>query len=157
MKLFRKLVTGTAVVLSSVMALTGCASSFSYTYNVETGDAVKVELDTSNGLKLKNDKDNSHFKVLSKDGEELCDGGFDYEDKMEQQGEYIASYEGAEGLNVYSNTDDLLYYDFTDENGTVQLERLIKVSDNTCVIITSTADREDAETAFDALTIGLAE
>ncbi|MEE0955221.1 MAG: hypothetical protein U0L49_05315 [Eubacterium sp.] len=156
MNIFKKLLVGTAAVVSSVLVLTGCTSYFSYSYNLDTGDSVEVKLDTSNGLKLKN-ADNG-FKVLSKDGEELVEGSFDTYEKMQGQGEYIAEAEaaGAEGLNdVYSNTDDLLYYSY-DENGTTILQQLIKVSDKTCVIYYSEADKDDAEEAFDALTVGLA-
>lgn len=64
------------LVMFVILTVAGCSFStrVSLTYNVATGDAIKVELDTTDGYKLSN-VDNS-FEVLNKDGDTVATSMF---------------------------------------------------------------------------------
>lgn len=62
----------TLLILCLILTFAGCTTSLSYTFNVETGDAVKVKLDTTDGYKLTSDVP---FEIKLKD-ESLSSGTF---------------------------------------------------------------------------------
>ena len=55
-----------------LLTVTGCNTTKSYTYNVETGDSIKVKLNTSDGYDITSDLP----FTISKDGKTLSQGTF---------------------------------------------------------------------------------
>ncbi|NLC78986.1 MAG: hypothetical protein GX683_04595, partial [Ruminococcaceae bacterium] len=69
-----KKVLSIALILILALALfAGCSSSKSYTFDVSTGDKIKITLDTSDGLDLS--QLNGQFWV-SRDGVDIITGVF---------------------------------------------------------------------------------
>lgn len=60
------------IFMSMLLTLTGCTTNKSYTFNVETGDKIKVGLNTTDGYDLSSDLP----FTISKDGETLSQGTF---------------------------------------------------------------------------------
>ena len=60
----KKIIALALAAVTSMVVFAGCTTCMSYTFNVETGDAVKVELDTTDGLKL---SQNDGTFVVTKD------------------------------------------------------------------------------------------
>ena len=65
-----------AVAMMLTLGACSASSSKSYTFNVETGDTIKVKLDTSNGLSL-SQKDGQF--TVKKDEENILQGMFIHE------------------------------------------------------------------------------
>ena len=89
-----------------MLALTGCTTNKSYTYTVETGDKVKITLNTTDGYDLSSDLP----FAISKDGNTLSQGTFIQESYYEQyvnaantQGQIIdrGSNDNIEYINKY--------------------------------------------------------
>ena len=147
----RRLLILTAAVLLLAM-LPGChfTSSKSYTFSVETGDSIKVTLDTSDGYALS--QENGMFSVSS--GEEtILQGIFLLEETYEQ---YMELSETADGIIVLEEDErkdvSYLFYEFVGEAGT-ENDFVIFVKDSgTGVLIGSLAGRDAAKAAFDRLT-----
>lgn len=137
-------------VISIVLfTLAGCTTSKSYTFNVETGDAVKVELDTSDGYDLSSDLP---FTV-SKDGKTLSQGTF-------IQGEYYEEYANtantdslAKVIDQGSNDDiEYVFYSYNDS----EYNYVIKVKDShTGILLGNPNSKEEAEKCFELLTFTL--
>ena len=68
-----KKVIGIILTMFVIIALVGCSCSyFSLTYDVNTGETVKITLDTSDGYSI---SASSTF-IISKDGKEISKGSF---------------------------------------------------------------------------------
>ncbi len=106
MKKFAALMLGGVL---GMIVLTGCTTSMSYTYKVGTGDNVKVELDTSEGLKLENEDEG--FSV-TEDDETILQGIFIDEDTYDFYVEMVKIADGVENLEEDSeNGLTWLYYE----------------------------------------------
>ena len=73
----------------ALFALIGCTTSKSFTYNVSTGDMIKVELDTSDGYDIASDLP----FTISKDDKTLSQGDFITLDGYKQYMEAVDSDE----------------------------------------------------------------
>lgn len=84
------------ILIIATFLLVGCTfyTKKSITYNVETGDSIKVELKTNGGYNLKNDKKNelhpAAVKFL-KNKEKIATGYFDYASEYDDIEEAIES------------------------------------------------------------------
>ena len=131
--------------------LTGCSTYKSYTFNVSTGDKVKIKMVTSSGYDLTS---NTPIK-FSKDGETISQGTF------AQGPAYIiyrnsAKSQGAKILKEDSNkTIDYFFYEYNN-NGKTEYNYIIKIKDsNTCFILASQKSQEEAEEIFSKLEFSL--
>lgn len=132
-----------------MLSITACTTSFSYTFNVSTGDSIKVTLDTSAGHEL-SQKDGEFF--VSKDGVELTRGIFLTEEKYKS---YFDNVEGAEGVSVLDsgkhNENEFIYYLYND-NGTDTWYHVISVEgSSTGVGLINTSGQNSAKEIFELL------
>lgn len=136
-------------VIVMVFCFGACTKSFSYTFNVETGDQIKIQLDTSDGYKL-SQKDGTF--TVSLEDTELLMGVFLTE---EMYGQYL------EALNV----DEVEILKESEQNGCTYTEYRFTGEDhvehnfvcwvtgsNTGLIIAGTEEQSAAEAAFARLT-----
>lgn len=90
-----------------VTILTGCPTktSKSLTFSVDTGDKVKVELDTSDGLDLTSN-DNT---FIIKDDKTVVTGIFMHDDVVE---EYLKEAPKIIGVKVIDSDDNMIFYEY---------------------------------------------
>ncbi|MDE6742756.1 MAG: hypothetical protein K2J95_02630 [Lachnospiraceae bacterium] len=143
----------TALVLSvllGMMVLTGCSTSISYTYEVGTGDTVKLALDTSDGLMLENEDD---IFIVTEDDETILQGSFIDEDTYDYYMEMVKIADGVENIEEDSaNGLTWLFYEF---DGLAGMESNFIVwidGSDTGVLIASLAGSRGAKKAFNSLT-----
>lgn len=138
-----------------VVLLAGCHSSKSYSFNVSTGDSIKVELDTSKGgLDLQTSDDNSKF-TIAKDGDTETQGLFAEEsayDHYQELGKRSAG--GTSDYQAGTTKDGNEYFSYT-VNGN-EWDYFIKVKDShTVIVLTNTVSQESAQEAFEQLSLSL--
>ncbi|MDE6686656.1 MAG: hypothetical protein K2K17_05020 [Lachnospiraceae bacterium] len=143
----------TALVLSvflGMMVLTGCSTSISYTYEVGTGDNIKLALDTSDGLMLENEDD---IFIVTEDDETILQGSFIDEDTYDYYMEMVKIADGVENIEEDSaNGLTWLFYEF---DGLAGMESNFIVwidGSDTGVLIASLAGSRGAKKAFNSLT-----
>lgn len=147
---------GTMMLSAILLMLALCAcemtSSVSYSFDVATGDRIKVELDTSTGLAL-SQKD-GRFYV--KDGEEkLLEGLFITRETYEER---LAMESSSEITTVEQSTADGNPYWMYEVEGGAGLETdclLWVEGSDTGVLMGSLAGREKAQDAFAHLTFSV--
>lgn len=129
-----------------------CACSFhtsqSYTFNVETGEAIKVELNTTDGYSLT--QENGHF-AIEKDDEVLVNGMFLTMDTYNQLRQIILETD----LEVLEHqTSDLVEWIFYTVEGKAGIEHnyIIKLS-NTGIALGSLKDARTVKECFELLTL----
>lgn len=148
-----KKIVAMCAAAAAVAAMGVCGASAhtekSYTFNVDTGDAVKVTLDLGGGYDMSG---KVPFEV-TKDGDEIFEGSFLHEEGYELYRDEILGDassqildEGERGGNDFifwkTAADDATAYDY-----------VVKVKDSgTVVLLEGTAGEEDAQQAFDHLT-----
>lgn len=153
MKKFTKILS---MLLISVMLvlLTGCGSSSdgvrsskSYTYNVETGDSIKITLDTRDDY----DITSSLPFTISKDDEDLTKGIFLTETNYQYYKK--ATESGANVKVIDSGSNDNIDYIFYNYNDT-EFNYVIKVKDSkTGILLGNNVSEESAKECFDRLEI----
>lgn len=145
--MMKKVICIVAVILCFGVCFTACktTSSASLTFNIETGDSIKVTLDTSDGLKL-SQKD-GHFMVEDENSTVLI-GIFLTEDMYD-------SYEAAvlSTAEIIEQDDGFYFYQTTNEEGNIETDFLYDIpGSDTAVIIGSLEEQDVAKAAFDRLT-----
>lgn len=136
----------------AIILLTACnfSTNKSYTFDVETGDKIKVALDTSSGLSL-SQKD-GQFSV-TEDDENILQCIFITEETYNQ---YV-KIKGQQGMTVLEESEKdgnpYYMYEFEGEAGTEDNFILWVDDSNTGVILASLAGEEKAKKAFEKLVI----
>ncbi len=139
------------VVCIILITLVACKSSFAYTFSVETGDKIKIKLDTSDDWSIKQ-KDGS-FSIYNNE-ETILQGVFGTEQNYTDLKKAVSTDEKAK-LIEESEKDGNTYF-FYSYDGTTGEENniLLMVKDaSTCVILGSTSSQAEVEEAFKRLTI----
>lgn len=136
------------VLLLSVLMLAGCTSylNMSYTFNIETGEKVKVTLDLLSGMKMT--ADGSSFTV-KKGKEDVLSGVFITPD---MRGQYISSVQ-ASGYTILENSDDSFKWETGADtpDGKKEYDRIKKIGTHLYVLAGSQAGWEASDKAMDAL------
>ena len=130
-----------------VLLITKCTKTISYTYNVETGDKIKITFTTGNGYKI---SDSSPFEI-TKNGKTLTQGIFISEDGYEQ---YIATIPTDEKAKVIETKKkgDIEYTFYSYDNS--EWNYVIKVNDSKTGLLLGNAESEkSARECFDRLEI----
>ena len=143
----KKSLLSLAVVIISLFIITGCTTFKSYTYSVETGDKIKVKLETSGGY----DMTSSLPFTISKDGSVLSTSTFI---KGEYYDQYIqtAKSQGVVLDEGKKDSIEYLFYSYNDK----EYNYIIKVNDsNTALLIGNPHSKEEAEEVFNRITISL--
>ena len=137
-------------ILSMMILFVGCGNaktSKTYTFNVETGDSVKVKLDTS-------DKYNITSEVpfeISQDGDIKSQGTFIFGEAYEQYKDVVDTDENAELLDS-GNKDGNEYVFWSYNDSEYNYAILIKGS-STGLILANDVSEESAKECFNRLTI----
>lgn len=147
MKMFLKYVI---ITLSLSLLLTGCTISKSYTFKVETGDKIKVELKTND----KYDIDSNIPFTISKDDEKITQGTLI---KVSAYEEYETSINSSTAKIIENETKkelEYIFYSYDNDYGTTEYNYIIKIKDsNTGIVLSNTISEESAKEVFNRLTI----
>ncbi len=139
-----------AVILTIALCACSISTSMSYSFDVQTGDTIKVSLDTSDGMSL-TQKD-GRFAVIE-DEETVLVGIFLHEEGYQS---YLA-IKGEQGMTVLEDTqkDGNTYYmyEIEGESGTEDNFVMRVQESKTGVLLASLSGREKAKKAFEKLTI----
>lgn len=144
----KKVITMLLVGCLAVLCLVGCGethTSKSLTFTIETGDKIKITVDTTGGYDFTG---NSEFSI-SKDGETLVQGVFVYVETAHEY--YDAVYEDALAT-VIKEGDNYIFYNYNDE----EYNYIYIVSGtNTGMLIGSVVSEEVAEECFGRMSFEL--
>lgn len=125
----------------------GCTSSMSFTFNVDNGDKIKVELDTTGGYNITSSIPFS----ISKDKEVLAQGTFIQGEGYEM---YYNSAQTDEKATVLdSGTKDGVEYIFWNYDNKEYNYAIMVTGAQTGLIISSQVSEEAARDCFSRLTI----
>lgn len=137
-------------ILSMMILFVGCGNaktSKTYTFNVETGDSVKVKLDTS-------DKYNITSEVpfeISQDGDVKSQGTFIFGEAYDQYKDVVDTDENAELLD--SGNKDGNEYVFWSYNDSEYNYAILIEGSSTGLILGNDVSEESAKECFNRLTI----
>ena len=134
-----------SLLLMSMVLIQGCEmhTHFSYTFDVETGDKIKVTLETGEGYAIS--QEDGRF-TISQNDEEILQGIF-----LTESG-YNQYYQTVSQLTDKEVNDNVIYYEVNGNSGR-EYDYLLKVKDShTGIIIGSLSGKEKAQTAFQRLT-----
>ena len=130
-----------------MLALTGCTTNKSYTYTVETGDKVKITLNTTDGYDLSSDLP----FAISKDGNTLSQGTFIQESYYEQ---YVNAA-NTQGQIIDRGSNDNIEYVFNSYNNS-EYNYVIKIKySNTALLLGNPNSQEEAKKCFELLSFSL--
>lgn len=147
-----KKIIKTVLLLGVAMAtLIGCTTSKAFTYNVSTGDSIKVELDTSDGYDLTSDLP----FTISKDGKTLSQGSFITLDGYKQ---YLDAVDGDDKAQIIESDSRFgvtyTFYSYDDS----EFNYIIKVDGSkTGIILGNPNSKDEAKECFERLTFSVAE
>ena len=148
-EIVKKVFMSLAIIGVMLLTLTGCTKSKSYTFTVETGDKVKVQLNTTDGYDLSSDLP----FTISKNGNTLSQGTFITTDGYNQ---YIDVVNGDSNARILdSGTKDGISYTFYSYNDS-EFNYVIKIDDsNTGILLGNPNSQEEAKKCFELLTFTL--
>lgn len=141
-KIFLTMVIGIALI-----TLTGCTSSKSFTYKVETGDNVEVTLDTSDGYDLSS---KLPF-TISKDGKSLSQGTFI---KGSYYKQYVSAAETQGQIIDRGSKDNIEYVFYSYDNSEFNYVINLKNS-STALLLGNNHSQEEAEKCFELLSFAI--
>lgn len=149
-----KELTAFVVVLLLLVSLnTGCAahSSKSFTFDVETGDSIKLKLDTSDDYDISSDLP----FTISREGKALSQGTFIFAEAYEEYIDAAQSNENVEFLGSGERDgNDYYFWCYYDS----EWNYVILINDsNTAIILGNNVSAESAEACFKRLTISVDE
>lgn len=139
------LISGMVLLLS----LAGCNSSKAFTYSVETGDSVKVSLDTSDKYDMTSDLP----FAISCDGETFSQGLFITAENYSQYVEVVNTDETAALLD--SGSKDGNQYIFWSYNDSEYNYAILIGDSNTGMILANNVSEESARECFNRLTVSV--
>ena len=131
------------IVIALLFVFASCSTYFSITYDVETGDSIKVQLDTTSGYELENT--GSTFEI-HKNGELVTKGIFLTEDMMAP---YLELSEDTDEVTVFDKDASSVFYHSGNEWNYV-----FRIDDsNTGIALVNLNSKESAEECKKLLTI----
>ncbi len=140
-------------MLCLLVLCTACSthSSKAYTFKVNTGESVKIELDTSDGYDISSDVPFS----ISKDGITLGQGTFIKGEAYEQYVKTVKENKNAKLLD--SGTNDGNKYIFWSYNGSEYDYAVLLPGGKTGIIIGNAVSEESARKCFERLSFTIEE
>lgn len=132
-----------------LLTVTGCTTSKSFTWDVTTGDSIKIKLDTTGGYDITSDLP----FAISKDDETLSQGTFITIDGYNQYLDVIEKDSTAKVINNGSKNG--ITYTFYSVNDS-EFNYVIKIDgSNTGVLLGNPNSQLEAEEIFDRLTFSV--
>lgn len=136
------------MAVMTVIMLSGCSfhKFKSYTYDVETGDRIKIKMDTSK----KYDLTSSLPIEFSKDDEVMSQGIFAKENAYDMYHNIVENDSSCEIIEEKSNKNgDYFFY----STGDGEYNYVIKIKDSkTCFILANNVSKSSAKEVFSRLT-----
>ena len=128
MKKITKILSLILAICSVICICTACTtnSHIAYTYTVDTGDSIKIELDTSDGYTMSSDLPFS----IKKDDKTVLEGTFIVLDTYEQYKELVNS--GDETVTIIENETEkngltYIFYSVADDDGS-EYDYVVKIN-----------------------------
>ncbi len=138
-----------AAVLLTACILCGCGhSSKSLTFQVQTGDAVKVTLETTEGYRLSEEEGTV---VVKKEEEQILQGAFLTREMYDENVTMMQSMEGVTVTEGQQDGNSYLFYEYDGDTGYENGYVLMVAGSDTGVFLAGNSPKEDAEKAFAAL------
>lgn len=145
MKKVRSLIILSILLSTIMLTLTGCHKEKSYTFNVETGDKVKVKLDITDGYNM-----TSELPIeFSKDDKVISQGTFGQEEAYDMYNQIIT--EDSKSTIIEEKSKGNIEYMFYEYNNS-EYNYIIKIKDSkTCFILANNISKESAQEIFERL------
>ncbi len=133
------------------LTLTGCESSFSFTYDLSTGEQVKVTLNTTKGHSLVNL--GSSFKVVDPNDNDVTGGLFYLPDYFNELYNNISILENVELIEEnFSVEPNYIFYKYSDEE-TTEWNYIIDLNDlESGIILSNLTSEASARETFELFT-----
>lgn len=146
--MMKKTVLCILALVCVLVMVAGCDfhSSISYTFSIDNGDSIKVELNTADKYSMTSDVP----FTISKDGEALSHGTFIHSDVYPEYAN-IGSSENVQVID--SGTKDGNQYIFWCFDGKEYNYAILVGESNTGVLLGNMVSQESAKECFDRLTI----
>lgn len=147
-----KICNGILLAILMVLLLSACTKSMSYSFTVETGDKIKVKLDTTDGYSI-SQKEGTY--TVSLDGTDILTGLFLTE---EMYGQYLAALDSEEvEILEESEHNGCTYteYRYTAQDHTEHNFVCWVTGSSTGVLMGSVEPQQAAEEAFLRLTFSV--
>lgn len=133
-----------ALLILTVFLMTGCSTYKAYTFDVETGDSVKVKLETSSGYDISL-ADNFN---ITKNGEIVSNGSFEIIEDWDQAINDLKQHANTTAFDEGSKNG--AEYFFAEYNSAFY--HFVKISSKTAVALKNEISQESAKECFDLLT-----
>ena len=157
----KKILSILLICLCLVFTISGCSSTNdndngakthkAYTFSVDTGDKIRIELDTTGGYDITSDLP---FEV-SQNGSALSQGIFIKADQFESYVDVVNSDDNARLIK--SDTKDSNQYIFWSYNDTEYNIAVLINDSNTGILLGNAVSEDSAKECFERLTISIAE
>lgn len=145
----KKVFMSLTIAMIMLLTLTGCTKNKSYTFKVETGDKIKVELNTTDGYDLSSDLP----FTISKDGNKLSQGTFIHGSSYDEYVK-VAKTNSLSKIIDQGSKNDIEYVFYSYNNS--EYNYIIKVKNsNTGILLGNPNSQEEAEKCFELLTFSL--
>lgn len=141
---------GVALAVCVPMAVGGCSTHYekSVSYSGDpSGKEIKVSVDAKKGYDLTFDS-SGNFDVLDGDGETVVSGAF-------VDGEQFDVYRDAVNAGTFDGTDVEATDEFVTWSYEEERNKIVAATDDTSVLMGSVASAEDAEAAYEAITVSV--
>ena len=156
----KRVISAFVLVALLAMMLSGCSTTKSYTFNVSSGDRVKVELETGDGYSIR--QSDGEFTV-TKDGNEIFTGRFGLEAQVKQYAEALGKAIGVESCECESiagkdGFSDITVYSYTYsyEKNEPEIDFIVFIDgSNTAVILKGMSEEDNARAAFERLSFAV--
>ena len=136
----KKLFSSLLIIGLILIGVSGCKSSKSFTFDVETGDKIKVELNTTDGYDLSSD---IPF-VISKDNKTLKPEYYNYYIDLVNEDSDSTIIDSGSNSNI-----DYVFYSYNNS----EYNYIIKVKNsNTGILLGNDHSKQEAEKCFSLLT-----
>lgn len=148
----KKSISALLLFLCLIFTLSGCGevtTHKSYTFSVDTGDKIKIELDTTNGYDITSDLP----FVISQNGSTLSQGIFIEAEQYESYAEAASTDANATVIEKSTKgSNQYVFWSYNDSEFNIVV--LINGS-NTAILLGNDVSEDSARECFERLTISL--
>ena len=142
------------LIVCMMLVCVGCSKSFSISYSVNTGDQIKVELDTTDGYELSDEE--GTMCILDETGATVLTGFFIDENTYTS---YLEMVRGTEGVTILEETtsNGVTYTLYNLETSEMTVNEYVCWVDgsSTGILFSGISTMDDAKTAFSKLTFSV--
>lgn len=131
----KKFITSLLILFLSIFLLTGCTKNLSYTFNVETGDRIKITLDTTDKYSM-NTKSPINF---TKEDKDISTGIFLTEEGYEEY-KTLINKDSTVKIIENSSKENITYLFYTTGK---EYNYLIKINDSKTGFLLANKNSED--------------